>query len=215
MYPAVKAAVLAGALLAPGVASAQLTLGARAGVALPFGELEEGAPAKDVFARTYPIEATVGWRLTPALEAGVQATWAPASEGEAWTLACAMTGRDCGAHLWRLAARGEYAGRAAELRPFAAVTLGWEWEVERWELQSDSWGRTARNGWLAGLEAGADLPLARKVDLGAFIGLSFGQYRWWSERGELAGYPLDDAGTVGGASIHGWVSIGLRGRLSL
>ncbi|MGB8931034.1 MAG: hypothetical protein WCC48_07285 [Anaeromyxobacteraceae bacterium] len=210
-----REALLAGLLLAPAVTAAQVTLGARAGMAFPLGDLERGAAVKEAVERAYPIEAAVGWKLTPSVEVGLQGGYAFASQGGDASRECAVTGSTCKVHLWNVGARGEYEALAGSLRPFAAATLGWEWEVERWKVRPDDWDQTSRSGWLAGLEAGAYLPATKKLDLGAFVGLSFGQFLWKSEKGETLGEPHADAAAIASPALHGWLSIGLRGRFTL
>jgi hypothetical protein len=184
-------------------------------VAFPLGDLEEGTPAKEKVARAFPLEATVGWRLAPELEVGLQGGYGIGTKADGWTSDCGATARDCTVHLWSVAARGEVAKKMGDLLPFAAATIGWEWEVERWETSSDNWERTSRSGWLAGLEAGADLPIVDGLYLGGFVGASVGQLRVLSVSGETAGYGYEDAGEVPSPVLHGWLSIGVRGKFSL
>lgn len=215
MSPFVKAAVLAFALLSPAAAAAQVTLGARVGLALPLGDLADGTPAKGNIDFAYPVEGAIGWKLSPSLEVGLQGGYAFTSVGGDWSEACAVSGRECRAHLWNLAARGEYAVKAGDFLPFAAATLGWEWEVERWELSPGNWEQTRRSGWLAGVEAGAYVPATRTLDLGAYVGASFGQLLSATVKGEIAGYAKTDSGAIPNPALHGWLSIGLRGRFTL
>jgi len=209
-----SAAALCGLLL-PAAAPAQLALGARAAIALPVGSTVDGAPTKDSIARAFPLEVRAGWRLEEGYEVGLVGGYAPASVADPRKVECTAQGLTCAAHLWRVAARGEYALREGEWRPFAAVALGWEWQVQRWEIRSDNWERTSWNGWLAGIEAGVDRPLASHFDGGVFAGLSFGQYRSVSVEGETAGYAYQDAREVASPALHGWLTIGLRGTFGL
>jgi hypothetical protein len=215
MITPIKAALLACALLSPAAATAQVTIGARGGLALPLGTLEDGTPAKQNVDFAYPVEGVVGWKLSPALEVGLQGGYAFTSTGGDWSKECAVTGRTCRAHLWNLAARGEYAVKAGDFLPFVAATLGWEWEVERWELRADDWEQRRRSGWLAGLEAGAYVPATKTLDLGAYVGGSLGQFLSVTVNGENAGYAYSDSGAIHGPAVHGWLSIGLRGRFTL
>lgn len=215
MIPLLKSTVVACALLAPMVTTAQLTLGVRAGAAFPLGDLEEGRPVDERLARAFPLEASVGWRLSPGVEVGLQGGYGIGSKADGWTSDCSATAGDCRVHLWTVAARGEVATKMGDLLPFAAATLGWEWEVERWETSADNWERTSRSGWLAGLEAGADLPITEGLHLGGFVGASVGQFGALSVTGETAGYGYEDAGQVPGPALHGWLSIGLRGKFNL
>ncbi len=210
-----KLTVLGCALLAPTVTTAQLVLGVRAGAAVPLGELEAGKRADEIVARVFPVEASVGWLLAPDLEVGLQGGYGFGSISDAWTNDCSATGRDCSVHLWRLAARGEYAAAKGDFLPFVAATLGWEWEVERWETSADNWDRFTRSGWLAGIEAGADLPLAKGLQMGAFVGASFGQLLSRSLKREVAGLGTEDAGAITSPEMHGWISIGVRGKFTL
>lgn len=209
-------AAAACALLAPGVAGAQLVLGAQAGAAFPIGDLEDGAAMKDAVARAFPLELRVGWRLDPALSLGLQGGWGYANLAEPMVTTCSNTGADCTSHLWRVAARGEYAFGGERWMPFAAATLGWEWAVQRWELSSGNWEKATRSGWLAGIEGGVDRPFSERLSGGVFVGLSAGQYRAISYKGEAPGFgEYEDAGEVASPSVHGWLSVGLRGTFSL
>ncbi|HSM91485.1 MAG TPA: hypothetical protein VLT47_01290 [Anaeromyxobacteraceae bacterium] len=215
MTPLLKPAVLACALLAPAVTSAQLTLGARGGVAFPLGDQVKDASLKGRVERAYPLEVTAGWKLTPEVEVGLQGGYAFASPGSASSDECRATGSDCKVHLWNVAVRGEYVEPLADVQPFFAASLGGEWEVDRQEVGSENWERRTRGGWLAGIEAGAYVAAAKWLDLGAFLGVSLGQYRWQWEKGQTAGYAHSDAGGIQDPAVHGWFTVGLRGRFVL
>jgi hypothetical protein len=204
-------AVFACALAAP----PRLSFGARAALAFPSGTRETGTPLDDRISRTIPLELRAGWRVTPEIEAGLQGGYALADVASAWRQDCRDTGVACDVHLWRIAARGEYARRKPDYFPWAAVTLGWEWEVERWEQSSSNWERATRSGWLAGIEAGIDRPFTRYFDGGFFAGFSFGQYRTLSVTGETAGYGYAGWTSVHSPALHRWLTVGLRGSFTV
>jgi hypothetical protein len=210
-------ALAACALLAPTVTPAQLGLGlgAQAGVALPLGDQESGTALKDVVSRAFPLELRATWRIAPRVAVGLQGGYGVVSDGDPRSAACASTGVDCTAHLWRVAARGEYALGGEQWLPYAAATLGWEWEVLRWELAGDNWEKATRSGVLAGVELGVDRPVKPKFNLGAYVGLWMARYSALSVKGETAGYGYSDSGSVPSPAIHGWAGVGLRGTFNL
>lgn len=208
-------AVLSSLAFAPSLAAAQLTLGARVAAAFPLGDEEKGAPLSDALSHAFPLELRVGWRLDPSLEVGLQGGYGFASVASASERMCAQTGTACSAHLWRLAARGEYSTRRGDWRPFTAATLGWEWEVRRWEATSDNWSETTRSGWELGGEAGIDRVFQRGFEAGIFAGLSLAQFRSKSVEQKYVGYTTHDAGSIQNPPLHGWFTIGLRGTFAL
>lgn len=211
------AALAACALLAPTVTPAQLGLGlgAQAGVAFPLGDQESGTAMKDVVARAFPLELRATWRIAPRVDVGIQGGYGVVSEGDPRSKTCTSTGADCTAHLWRAAARGEYALGGEKWRPYAAATLGWEWEVLRWELAGDNWEQETRSGWLAGAELGVDTAVKPSFDLGAYVGLWIARYSALSVKGEWLGTAYSDQGSVSSPAVHGWVGVGLRGTFKL
>lgn len=210
-------AALACALLAPSVTPARLLLGGQVGIAPAWGDKEEAWPLSDDVRFAVPLELRAAWRLSPRLSVGLQGGWGWASVGEALDEECSDSGRDCTAHVWRVAARGEYAFSEGRWRPFVAATLGWEWLVERWELESDNWEKRTYGGPSLGLEAGIDLAVAPRFTLGAFLGASLGVYTaQWSSGEEPTTGGYSDAVTVGSPAVHGWVTaLGLRGTFDL
>ena len=203
-------AAAACALLAPSVTSAQLLIGAQAGLALPAGKVEPGLALKDEVALAVPLELRVAWRVAPRIAVGLQGGYAFASEGKARKQECETTGVACKGHLWRIAARGEYAFDGMEWRPLAAATLGWEWLVERWEMASDNWDQQTWGGPVASLELGVERSLARRVTGGAFLTAAVAQYRAQSVKGETAGYAYADSAGVVSPAAHAWFGVGLR-----
>jgi opacity protein-like surface antigen len=203
-------AAAACALLAPTVTPAQLVLGAQAGASLARGDLERGVPIDGDVRLAFPLELRAGWRLSPAIVVGLQGGYGLVSEGERRADFCSSTGADCGAHLWRIAARGEYGFGGTRYFPHVAATLGWQWLVERWELGADNWDQSTWGGWVLGLEAGVNLPLARKLRGGAFAGLGVSQLLTISEKGETAGYAHEDSGALASPTAQVWAGVGLR-----
>jgi hypothetical protein len=204
------------ALLAPAVPSAQVVLGARVGLAFPFGSVQDGLKAKDQLARAFPLELAASWRFDPNWEAGLVGGYAVGSVGDVQSKDCSLTGVSCTGHLWRLAARGEWSVREGAWRPFTAGLLGWEWDVAKWEESSSNWEQTAWNGWLVGLEAGVDRLVSPHVELGAFLGFSLGQYRSISVKGEVPGFgSYDGSRGVDSPTVHTLLSLGLRGNFPL
>lgn len=210
-------AAFACALVAPAVTRAQLLIGGQAGLAIPFGDQREAEPLADFAKVAVPLELRVGWRLTPRLSLGLQGGWGWGSVGDSWDDACAAAGLDCGAHLWRVAGRVEYAFGEGRWRPFVAGSLGWEWLVERWEEGGSNWERRTLGGPALGLDAGVDLAVSPRFTLGAYVGLAGGVYMaQWVTGEEPATGTYEDAASVSSPALHGWATaLGLRGTFDL
>jgi hypothetical protein len=217
LLAAVACALAAPPTPSPAPAPSQLTLGARAGLSFPLGDAQGGTTLKKGIERGYPLELWAGWRVTPDFEAGLQGGYVPASVGSDRLDECSDQGVTCSAYLWRLAARGEYSLRVPGWVsvPWGAATLGWEWAVDRWELDSANWEKRSASGWLLGFEAGIDRPLSKIFEVGIYAGVSFGQYRALSVSGETVGYGYSDSGAMPDPAVHGWLSVGLRGAFRL
>jgi hypothetical protein len=193
----------------------RLVFGAQAALAFPTGTRDSGIPMDERTSRAVPLQLRAGWRITPEIEAGLQGGYALAEIASAWKQDCRDTGVSCGVHLWRLAARGEWSRRKPDYFPWAAVTLGWEWEVERWEQGSGNWEQATRSGWLAGIEAGIDRPFTRYFDAGIYAGFALGQYVGLSLTGETAGYGYSGSTSIHAPALHRWLTFGLRGSFTL
>lgn len=213
MRPTALLLAAACALLAPSVTSAQLSVGGQAGAAFPLGSERAGTKLSDVVARAFPLELRATWRVAPAVAVGLQGGYEVASDADARSKTCTATATSCTSRLWRVAARGEYAFEGEKWRPFAAATLGWEWEALGWKQRPGNWEDTRRGGWLLGAEGGVDHPVkpGSHFKLGAYAGFWVAQYVTLTVSGANAGYRYSDSGAEPNPAVHGWFGVGLRG----
>jgi len=218
--------------LLPAAAGAQLSLGLRAGYALPTGDAYQQPgfgtfKQKDLAKSATPLQLDVSWRLTPAVSTGVYFSYAPGQVGTKLSTFCATPGSSCDRPaVLRYGAQAAYAfGPAGPVEPWLGLSAGVEsasFKVKRFvygalpgtpptPLVADLDG-TLR-GWDAQLEAGADYRLGSSFLAGPYLSVGRGQYRvqhvTLSDQGTVAG------GGVDGARSHGWVALGLRGRFDL
>jgi hypothetical protein len=198
--------LLAAALGAP----PPVALGLRASAAVPTGETESGRAQVDGVQWAFPLEAMVAWRLRPELAVGLQGGYAPALVAAARTAECADTGVGCGARLWRLAARGEYAWRQPSWFPWMAATAGWEWQSELWTRAAADRSQTRWGGPTLGVELGIDAVSSRRIEAGVYVGCSLGAYVLKTVKSETAGYPQTDTASVASPALHQWLWAGVR-----
>jgi hypothetical protein len=201
------ALVAALALWAPAPAAAQvaLELGARAGWAFPFGDVQAGEGLSRTFAGALPLQIDAAWRFTPELSAGLYLGYAPARLAAPFRGAFASAS---GAGL-RLGAAGRWRfapwGGAV---PWAGAGAGWEWGL--FSVRAGASGTLRLSGPDLHLEGGAEWALPdRRFALGPWVQVAGGQYLTVKAEGAGQASSL----SIRRRSVHGWISLGVRGSL--
>jgi hypothetical protein len=192
------------ALAAPGVASAQLTIGGRIGFASGFGKVAfpyEGAYTDYVAFPEVPITLDVGLPVAP-FSFGAYFTYGVGKLGSRMDDACAAANVECSVYALR-------AGLDASVDFDLPRGKGWVGLYAGWEraaiLGSPAVELTA-DGIAAGLQWGMDFG-GGSFRYGPFFDLGIGHFM--SARYGGTRFDLDDR------TVHGILEVGVRGRFKL
>jgi hypothetical protein len=103
-------------------------------------------------------------------------------------------------------ARWTFASLEAPLAPWVGAALGWEWSAVEGKDATGS-SSVSVNGLEAGLQAGGDWRVARRVSVGPYMMVGLGRYR----SGETAA----GGGAIADPATHGWLGLGVTGRFDV
>lgn len=204
------------ALLAPVAAGAQVRVDLRTGYAVPSGNADGGTSMGHVVQGAVPLAIGVGFPL-PALPLtlGIHGEYAYALAGDGYDTYDSSHGTRL-----RLGVDAEVGLPLPRLRPWAALSAGWEWlDMSGALLAADATtGGTRRvdidlsvSGPAAALSAGVDLPVAPALAVGPF--LSFGLGRYTRTEAKYDGTAIHLTGQE--EANHRWFELGLRGTFGL
>jgi hypothetical protein len=201
-------------LLVPAAASAQLSLGARLGYGLPFGDAEENGELKDGIKGQIPLQLEAGFKILPQLTLGGYVSGAYGLIGDQFKDECDTSGIDCSARVWRVGAQALYslAGADTSFAPWIGAGIGYEWA----NIKVEGGGFTGETGYggfeFLNLQAGADWKSAGNLSFGPFVMFSLGQFSKYTLEG--TGFPKQD-GDIENKAMHQWLTIGLKGTLDI
>jgi hypothetical protein len=202
------------ALLAPAVASAQLSLGARVGYAFAMGKAvdEDGGDLSDGVKGQIPIQIDVGYRLTPAFTLGGYFSAGYGIVGDAFSDDCDAADIDCSARVLRLGVQLDYAFKnvSPTMTPWLGAGIGYEWATLKGEQGSNEATESYSGFEFLNLQGGVDWKVGQ-FSVGPFAMLSIAQYSDFDFESPAG----DASGDIPNKSIHEWLQIGLRGRFDL
>lgn len=195
--------VLAALLTVPGRAEAGFTLGFRAGLGFPGGELSQGTDLGDEVSLSVPLMIQLGGAFAQnrmSVEGFFELN--PMALADEASDACDLQGADCTAAGVRVGVLGSYRFQPERSTPWLGAALAFETLTETAEsplIGDEDWTFSGYNVELMG---GYDFKLSRVFALGPYASFQFGEYTDVS--GDLEGDP--------NADMHTWLQIGLRGR---
>ena len=197
-----RAAAAALAVIASSPARAEPVLALRVGIAPALGSASGNLPMSRTVPLQFPVQLDALWREGP-IAGGLYGSWGPGVPG-----GCA-SGETCSARVWRAGAQGTWTFPASGLEPWAGVAAGWEWA----SLERD------HGGAITGTWSGPELALQGGVEWRLGSWLALGPYAlagggWYGRYGVES--PAGSASaTISDPSFHGWIHLGVRGRLVL
>jgi hypothetical protein len=205
--------LVASTLVAPATSFAELPpvdVGARLGYAASFGDAASGVPMKALAIQSQvPVQVEALVRVWRDLAVGPYAAYGFGQvDGAALAGACEIAGVSCSGHAWRAGAeaRWTFASLEAPLVPWVGAALGWEWSSVQGKDATGS-STVSVNGLEAGLQAGGDFAVARRVRVGPYMMVGLGRYG----RGETTA----GGSPVGEQATHGWLGLGVAGRFDV
>jgi hypothetical protein len=179
-----------------------LSLGARAGYAIPVGDASAGISLGDVVAGLVPVQLDAAWRLDPSWRLGLYFQYGFARIAGAFCPA----GASCSGGNFGLGAQAAYTFATAGPTPWIGAGLGLEWQTA---TVSASGARSAMRLFgleMLDLQAGADWRLSPGFALGPFASFGLGQYRTVTSGGASASLAT---------ALHGWLRLGVKGTFDL
>lgn len=204
-----KTALLA-VLLAPALASAQVSLGARLGYGLPLGQAAEDIDLGDLVKGQIPIQLDLGYRATPALTVGGFFAYGFGFAGDD-TLGmgdvCDLDGVDCSTRVYRVGVQVDYRFARPSATPWVGLGVGYEWASLEVEGPGGEVKLSVKGFELLNLQGGVEWKVARNLSVGPFAMLSIGRYS--SAEVDGADEDIDDK------AFHEWLQVGVRGRFDL
>jgi hypothetical protein len=218
MHKLILAAALA--ILSPAAARAQANLGAKVGLAFPGGDAYANTKMSSTIGMAVPVELSLNFAIAPQLDVGVYGGYAFVQPDANYADYCDYWSGSCSEHLWRLGVKTEYAFGGQGISPYVGANLGFEWDKldESVPLYGNDFTETLR-GWELGFELGADAWVGPRSKVGAFVGLSFGEYTWEKFDGTIvttAGTITDtSSGRITDTAMHQWFTVGVRGSFGL
>jgi hypothetical protein len=208
------------ALAAPSAASAQMSLGARLGLAFPMGDAfeepisGEGQALSDGISSAIPLQLEASWRVSPDLAVGGYFSYGFGRvPDEAAGGVCDIPGVDCTGRTIRLGVQAIYSFNrpGTTFVPWLGAGIGYEWA----SLEAEAVGIKATYGFsgfeLLNLQAGGDYKVSPQLSVGPFLQLGIGRYS--NAELEMTGEPTEDIPMD--ETFHQWLSFGVRGRFDL
>jgi len=219
MLKALRMMLLA-VLLIPTLAAAQVSLGLRAGYAIPGGDLQKNNPLKDNISSQIPLQLDVMYRVTPQAALGGYLSYGfgqVSSTLKDQTALLLGTGASYHASTFRIGLQGTYAFPQGAVVPWLGIGSGLEtaaFEVKQGPAKITG----ATRGWeYLNLQGGADYKVSKTVGLGIYASWAIGAFHYQS--GEVSGTGAFDGSSGGGlgsdSATHNWFTIGLRGLFDL
>jgi hypothetical protein len=221
--------VLLASTTIPAFASAQVSLGVRAGYSIPAGDAYENPgfgtfKQNDLAKGSIPVQLDASWRFSRSLSAGLYYGYGFGTEGTKLKTLCATPGSTCDSpSTSRYGVQAAFTFPMILVEPWIGLSAGVQtatFKVKNFVygfippstvLSADLKG-TLR-GWEVTVEGGADFRVLGPLAIGPFASVGFGQYTVQdvslSDQGKVAG------GGVTNAKTHEWITLGLRGRFDI
>ena len=218
--PATIAIAIACALTAAGDAMAQRPadsgpeVAVRAGLALPFGQVQGGMDQNlDRFVSTaIPLGISAGYRVDPTLFFGLRFHYAfpqiknPA--GNCDNVSCDGSGVQLGVEaIYRFMPE-------SKLAPWVGLAGGYEWWTADYFTSNAGIGASL-GGFQGLLQAGGDVRVAPQVVLGPFVEVSTGRFDSRTDRVRIGNSTSATDTDIADTAWHTWVTLGVRGAFGL
>lgn len=198
--------------LAPGVAYADeergLSIGLRTGYGAAVGDAASGRSLASVEGWMLPLWLDVGYRIFPELLVGAFVQYGITSPPSSECPLSSCIGDDL-----RIGVEAEYHLRPhATVDPWFGLGVGYEWARV---VSATSGSADEAITWLSGfqfvdVQLGADFRVLHPFPFGPFLDASLGEFNSMTTNatGVTTNLPY-------GTALHGWIILGVRGRLEL
>jgi hypothetical protein len=197
-----------------------LELGARTGVALPFGSVASGSQLSDSIDAQIPVQIDLGFRPDPHLFIGAYGSYGfllPASG--------VCQGGSCSGSDVRAGLEAQFHFRPGRrFDPWLGVGTGYEWlHLASWSpgkvqdgIDTSTDANLTLRGWeIVNAQAGLDYALCTGVRVGPFVGFSIGEFENASQSYTVRGIEHASSTDIQQTALHEWLTLGLRGSFDL
>jgi len=191
-----------------------LELGARTGVALPFGSVASGSPLSDSIGAQIPVQIDLGFRPDPHLFIGAYGSYGFVLPGSGVCQGGSCSGSDVRARL-----EAQFHFRPGlRFDPWLGVGTGYEWlHVASWSsgkvqdgVDTSTDANLTLRGWeIVNAQAGLDYALCTGVRVGPFVGFSIGEFENASQSYTLRGTEHASSTDIQQTALHEWLTLGL------
>lgn len=179
----------------------------RTGLALPFGDLVEGASLDRYTSSAIPLVVEAGIRLDANLFLGGRFGYSFANVKSA---ACPAN-LSCDGSIVTLGLEGIYRFIPEQsFAPWVGAGLGYEWTSFDGSSQNLDVG-SKWSGFQALLMAGGDLRINRQLVLGPALEASFGRFDTASTHMRLGNLNTSNETDITDTAWHTWITLGIRG----
>ena len=207
-------------LLFPAMASAQASIGLRAGYAIPSGDLQKDSKLSDQLKGSIPIQLDLLYRVAPRTAVGLYGSYGfgqVASALKDRTMLLVGPGASYTAATWRAGVEATHAFLDGPIVPWVGIGSGIEIGTYKVENGGASIKGNTRGWEWVNLQAGGDWVIAPSFSAGLYVQYAIGQFTY--QGGEVSGTGMFDGSAGGGlgsdASTHQWFTFGLRGRFDM
>ncbi|MFO0581631.1 MAG: Ig-like domain-containing protein [Anaeromyxobacter sp.] len=194
-------------VVTPGLAAAQVEVGARLGLGLPVGDAVKSAPLSRELSWQLPIQLEAEarpFKKLPALAVGGYLGYGVGGVGDV-----CVSSASCSGHTLDLGVQATWhfpIVKKLGASPWAGAGLGYGWAADEVSIGGDE--RTVKlRGPQLRLMGGAEWRLRDRFAVGPFVQCGIGRYGWLevsSPLGTSSGAPPD-------AALHAWLGFGVRG----
>ena len=188
---------------APPKAKTGFQLALRPGIAVPLGDVSEGAEMSDLLGVQFPFTVDIGAKVIPNLFVGAYLGSSVGLPSGDLADVCDFAGKDCLAYGLRLGIQAQYHILPKQrANPWVGYGIGYEWLAIT--DASDEAGEAIGFGGLefAHFLAGLDFRLTPIFGVGPFADFSLGSYSTTSDGNDSSDIPR--------TALHYWLTFGAR-----
>lgn len=196
---------------APPAAHTGLQLALRTGVAVPFGEVDDGSKMSDSFTPQVPIIADVGIKVAPDLFIGAYVGVSFGGVGDTVKQGCDAVGVGCTAFGVRFGIQAQYHFNPdGQWNPWVGYGIGLELLDASGSKNDDKLHAGLFGVEYAHFMAGVDYRVNDIVGIGPFADFALGQYGSTSLEATRNGVTKKSNGELSNPALHEWLTLGLK-----
>jgi hypothetical protein len=185
----------------------------RTGVALPFGEIQNGSNLDSYASSAVPLIVEGGYRLDSNLFFGLRFLYGfPQLKNPNGGCSSNIS---CDGSVVMVGAEATYRFQPeATFAPWIGVGAGYEWASRDVTATNAAVGGTLK-GFQALVQAGGDVRVTPKLVLGPFLEAAFGRYDSADGRMRVLNTVFETSQDISDTAWHTWVTLGIRGAFDI